>query len=101
MRSRTAEAVFSANALHNVKSAGINNTAKVKLTSELISWADIIFVMEEKYAILMRSKFPEETKNRVSYFKHSKPIDFMQPELVKLNKNKSCSIFESIVNSLN
>ena len=49
MRSRTAESIYSDDSRYIVKSAGISKNARVKLSEDLISWADIVFVMESKH----------------------------------------------------
>jgi predicted protein tyrosine phosphatase len=58
-RSRTAETIFKDNQKHNVKSAGTENEARIKVTEKLISWADLIFVMEKKHKERLRDKFPQ------------------------------------------
>jgi predicted protein tyrosine phosphatase len=45
MRSRTAECVYASTDLHATRSAGTAHNAKVKISSEFIHWADIIFAM--------------------------------------------------------
>ncbi len=59
MRSRTAETIFS-NGLYSSKSAGTAYNAKVKISVELIQWADIIFTMEEKQVKFLIRKFQPE-----------------------------------------
>lgn len=56
-RSRTAETIFKDNQKHNVKSAGTENEARVKVTEKLINWADLIFVMEKRHKQRLRDKF--------------------------------------------
>lgn len=48
-RSRTAEYIFKNNGFHEVRSAGTEASARVKLTKADLNWADIIFVMEDKH----------------------------------------------------
>jgi len=89
MRSRTAAFVYASIDLHATKSAGIAHTAKVKISPELIHWADMIFAMEEKQTTYMKKKFPDETKEKIMI-----TLDipdcycFMEPELVELIKSK-------------
>lgn len=47
LRSPTAEAVFSNIDGFEVRSAGLNNDAVVRVSPELVEWADYIFVMEK------------------------------------------------------
>lgn len=56
-RSRTAETIFKADKSHTVKSAGTHEGARIKLTEQHISWADLIFVMENKHRQIIRQKF--------------------------------------------
>ena len=56
-RSRTAETIFKNNQKHNVKSAGTENDARIKVTEKLISWSDLIFVMEKKHRERLKEKF--------------------------------------------
>jgi predicted protein tyrosine phosphatase len=58
-RSRTAETIFKGNQDHIVKSAGTGNDAKVKVTEKLISWAELIFVMEKKHKQRLHDKFEQ------------------------------------------
>lgn len=64
MRSRTAETIYAGEGRYGVRSAGLSPGAKNKVTGELIQWADLIFVMEEKHEWHIRSLFPEATRNR-------------------------------------
>jgi predicted protein tyrosine phosphatase len=56
-RSRTAETIFKNDQDHNVKSAGTENEARIKVTEKLINWADLIFVMEKRHRGRLRDKF--------------------------------------------
>jgi predicted protein tyrosine phosphatase len=63
-RSRTAETIFKNNQKHNVKSAGTENEARIKVTEKLVSWADLIFVMEKKHRERLREKFGALTDDK-------------------------------------
>jgi protein-tyrosine phosphatase len=47
-----------------VKSAGTEPSARIKLNSKIIDWADLIFVMEKKHKQRMLENFPIETKSK-------------------------------------
>lgn len=49
LRSPTAEQIFADHPGVETDSAGTNNDAENPLTSELVRWADIIFVMEKTH----------------------------------------------------
>ena len=46
-RSLTAEKLFDGYESHIARSAGTENNARVKVTSGMLGWADIIFCMEK------------------------------------------------------
>ena len=48
-RSPTAETIYKNRSGINVKSAGTEPSARIKLNSKIIEWADLIFVMEKKH----------------------------------------------------
>ena len=56
-RSRTAETIFRNSITHNVKSAGTDKDARVKLNEKQLVWADIVFVMENKHRQMIKQKF--------------------------------------------
>ncbi|MGD0756886.1 MAG: hypothetical protein ABR927_17700 [Bacteroidales bacterium] len=89
MRSRSAECIYASNDLHHVRSAGTAQTAKVKVSPELIYWADIIFAMEEKQAIFINRKFNVEIGNKkIINLNIPDCYYFMEPELAELIKSK-------------
>lgn len=57
LRSPTAEQVFATRGDMEVMSAGMNNDADNPLTAELVTWADVIVVMETTTAPRCRSGF--------------------------------------------
>jgi predicted protein tyrosine phosphatase len=85
MRSRTAELVYSRNHKYDVRSAGVTKGAKVKVTSELLHWADMIFVMEEEQQKFLLKKFPEDIGFReIIILDIPDTYYIMEPELVEL-----------------
>lgn len=56
-RSLTAETIFKNNSNYSVKSAGTENGARVRITEKLVSWADIIFVMEKRHKDRLNDRF--------------------------------------------
>ncbi|OUD29150.1 protein tyrosine phosphatase, partial [Flavobacterium sp. FPG59] len=49
---------------YNVKSAGTEDSARIKINSKLIIWAEIIFVMEKKHKEKILKRFSTETSNK-------------------------------------
>ena len=56
-RSLTAENIFRAAGSHNVRSAGTETNARIKVTAGLLGWADIIFCMEKKHVRRIKEKY--------------------------------------------
>ena len=56
-RSLTAEKIFGRACGHEVRSAGTENNARIKLTPGLIGWAEIIYCMEKKHVRRVREKY--------------------------------------------
>lgn len=56
-RSRTAETIFKKNQQHAIKSAGTAQDARIKVSENLVQWADLIFVMERKHQQRLVEKF--------------------------------------------
>jgi len=88
MRSNTAETIYTAKG-YSVRSAGTEKWAKVPLSNEIILWADMIFVMEEKQKVIINTEFADAAKDKIicilnipdNYY-------YMEAELVKLIKYK-------------
>ncbi len=57
LRSPTAEQVFAAYPGIEVSSAGTNHGAENPLTAELVSWADLIVVMERQHRSKLQRQF--------------------------------------------
>ncbi|GAB2987867.1 phosphotyrosine protein phosphatase [Mucilaginibacter puniceus] len=63
-RSPTAELLFKNHPVHNARSAGTSEKARIKLNQKLIAWADIIYVMERKHKELLLLRFPGSMNNK-------------------------------------
>lgn len=89
LRSPTAEQVFSEMANLDVLSAGTNNDAVTPLTSELVEWADKIFVMENIHREKLRRRF-RSSLNGKKIICLGIPDDFgyMDPKLITILKKK-------------
>jgi len=70
-------------------SAGTNNYAETPLDSELVDWADIIFVMEKAHRAKIQRRFRLKLKSkRIVCLDIPDDYGFMQPELVALLERK-------------
>ncbi len=89
LRSPTAEHVFAEFPGIECASAGLSNDAENPVTSELIEWADLIFVMEKVHRQKLSAKFRRYLgKARVICLDIPDHYSFMDPSLVKLLKEK-------------
>ncbi|MFC1224339.1 low molecular weight protein tyrosine phosphatase family protein [Pedobacter sp. BG31] len=59
-RSATAETMYKNHHEHQVRSAGTEPSARIKINAKLIVWADLIFVMEKKHKQRITERFPHE-----------------------------------------
>jgi protein-tyrosine phosphatase len=83
-RSPTAEEIYRNHKNLNVKSAGTEASARIKITAKHINWADIIFVMEKKHKIRIVEKFPFEIKlKRIVILEIQDEYKFMDKELIE------------------
>jgi predicted protein tyrosine phosphatase len=62
-RSATAETIFKNHPIHQVRSAGTEPSARIKLSAKLLNWADLIFVMERKHKQRIREKFAHQIEH--------------------------------------
>jgi predicted protein tyrosine phosphatase len=82
-RSPTAEALYKNYPGVMAKSAGTEPSARIKLTSKLISWADVIFVMEKKHKQRIYERFgPDVDQEKIVVLDIPDEYSFMDPELV-------------------
>ncbi|OWV71035.1 phosphotyrosine protein phosphatase [Rhizobium sp. R634] len=89
LRSPTAEQVFADWPDIEVSSAGTNNDAENPLSSELVEWADIIFVMERTHRTKVQNRYRSALKGKRLICLHiPDDYDFMDPGLVRLLKAK-------------
>lgn len=84
-RSLTAETVLSGVDGHEVRSAGTEPQARVRVTEGHIGWADVIFVMEKKHLRRMQEKFPHAlSEKRVICLHIPDEYEYMNADLIQL-----------------
>jgi predicted protein tyrosine phosphatase len=89
LRSPTAEAVFSEYAELEVESAGLDRNAEVRVSTEAIEWADIIFVMEKSHKSKLSKNFQPFLKGKkVICLDIPDEYEYMEPALIELLKQK-------------
>jgi predicted protein tyrosine phosphatase len=89
LRSPTAEQVFADWPGVETASAGLNNDAENPLTPELLTWADLVFVMERVHRNKLSSRFRTHLgRQRVVCLDIPDEYDYMDPELITLLRAK-------------
>lgn len=85
LRSPTAEQIFAQRGDIEVLSAGTNGDAVEPLTGELVSWADVIVVMEKTHRNKVQSKFRRHLNGqRMICLDIPDDYEFMDPHLIGL-----------------
>ncbi len=88
-RSPTAEQIFASYPGIEVASAGTNNDAENPLTSNLVRWADLIFVMEKTHRTKLQQRFRADLKAaRIVCLDIPDDYRFMDETLVRLLQAK-------------
>ncbi|UOQ96569.1 protein tyrosine phosphatase [Hymenobacter sp. 5317J-9] len=88
-RSLTAERLFDDHAHYEVRSAGTEPGARVRVTAGHLGWAEIILVMERRHADRLREKFAEELRGKtVVVLRIPDKYPFGDPALIALLRTK-------------
>jgi protein-tyrosine phosphatase len=88
-RSPTAEEIYKNHSGLNVRSAGTEPSARIKLNAKTIEWAEYIFVMEKKHKQRMMEKFPFEMEGKqIIILDIPDEYQFMDEELIEDIKSK-------------
>jgi predicted protein tyrosine phosphatase len=83
-RSPTAEAIYRDRPGLQVRSAGTEPAARIRVTAKTIAWADRIFVMEKRHKQRLQENFPQEMQGKqVIVLDIPDDYRFMDPELVE------------------
>ena len=77
--------LFKNSTVHNARSAGTSDKARIKVNQKLVDWADVIFVMERKHLDIIRQRF-DVTKQELVLLNIEDEYQFGDPELVDLLK---------------
>lgn len=84
-RSRTAETLFRNHHLHQVRSAGTDEGAEVKLTARMLSWADLVLVMEKRHRDMIQDRFdPQDHEGKIVVLGIPDEYAYMDDELISL-----------------
>ena len=86
-RSPTAEAIYKERQDHQVKSAGTEPSARIRISAKDILWADLIFAMEKKHKQRLLEKFPNETQHKkIIILDIEDEYAYMDKELIEMIK---------------
>jgi predicted protein tyrosine phosphatase len=86
-RSPTAEAIYHTRQDHQIRSAGTEPSARIRVSAKHILWADLIFTMEKKHLQRMIDRFPGEMTNKeVVVLDIEDEYQFMDEELIEMIK---------------
>lgn len=89
LRSPTAEALYRGRPDLEVRSAGIAPDARVPFTGDLLGWAEVVFVMEERHRFHLQRNFPALARaKRVVCLDVPDVFYYMDPELVLILTEK-------------
>lgn len=86
-RSPAAESLFKNHSDYEAKSAGISKFAQKQVTREMIAWADVIFVMDERneqHKTQLLNKFPKASNKEIIILNISNDFVRNDPELERL-----------------
>ena len=94
-RSLTAEQLFAHSQHYDVRSAGTEQRARVKLTEGMLGWADRVFVMERKHADRIRQHFPELAPTKtITILDIPDDFMFMDDELIDILRHRLAAFIE-------
>ncbi len=86
-RSLTAEKIYEGFPGYQVRSAGTDPGARVRVTAGQLGWADQIFVMEKKHAQILKSKYADALAGKNMICLHiPDEYHYMDSELVDILK---------------
>lgn len=82
-RSPTAELLFKNHAVHQARSAGTSEKARVKVNQKMIDWADVILVMERKHQQILKQRF-DLTDKQIVVLDIEDSYQLNDPELINI-----------------
>jgi predicted protein tyrosine phosphatase len=86
-RSPTGEAIWQKHPHVNARSAGTSTKARKTVSVDDISWADVIFVMEQKHKNRLKAEYSRLLTHKSIYvLEIPDEYQYMDPELVQILK---------------
>ena len=93
-RSLTAETIFRDEPRWQVRSAGTEEGARIKVTAGMLGWADVVVVMEKRHKERLQQKYPEAlAEKRCVCLFIADDYEYMEEELVRMLREKMVEIF--------
>lgn len=97
-RSRTAETVYKNDQYFNVKSAGTEPSARIKVSEKLVEWSDLIFAMEKKHKQRLVDNFPLLAADKqIIVLDIPDEYQYMDSELIEIIKTSVSSYFNNVI----
>lgn len=84
-RSPTAELLFKNHPIHDARSAGTSDKARIKVSQKLIDWADVLFFMERKHLDIVKQRFQLDNQTVIVLDIEDNYL-FNDPELLEILK---------------
>ncbi|WP_183575184.1 low molecular weight protein tyrosine phosphatase family protein [Mucilaginibacter sp. X5P1] len=82
-RSPTAELLFKNHTIHQARSAGTSDKARIKVNQKMIDWADVVLVMERKHQQILKQRF-DLTGKQIIVLDIEDRYQFNDPELINI-----------------
>jgi predicted protein tyrosine phosphatase len=96
-RSLTAETIFKTEPAWEVRSAGTEESARIKVTAGHLGWADVIVVMEKRHKERLQQKYPEEMAAKLCVCLFiSDDYEFMDSALIEILREKMREHFPAV-----
>ena len=96
-RSLTAETIFRNDPRLDVRSAGTEDAARIKVTAGQLGWADVVVVMEKRHKERLQQKYPDAmSEKKCLCLFIGDDYEFMDAELVDLLRTKMREHFQEL-----
>jgi predicted protein tyrosine phosphatase len=93
-RSLTAETIFQDDPRWQVRSAGTEEGARIKVTAGHLGWADVIMVMEKRHKERLRQKYEDTMADKTCVCLFiSDDYEYMAADLISLLREKMAEYF--------
>ena len=91
-RSPTAERVFRGRPDLEVRSAGVSDKARRRVSERDLAWADLVLVMEKKHKRMLDQRFGRDVAREIEVLDIPDDYKAMDPELVELLEERVAEV---------